>query len=537
MDLFNLRSLVILLSAVGCCNGQSVLPAGPLEGVLGKNVTFKTIIIPTDVGNFITVSWNFNGGSGLVPVVTSAPKGETVGAGYAGRVSLNSSTGVLNLASLTAKDGGDYAVTMVTSTAVQRTGATLLKVLEPVSAVTITSNLNEAVEFNSTVVLTCSAKGSFLTYKWLNGTTPLVTDGKHVTLSANSTVLTVAGVFRKDLVGPIYCTAFNNLESDNSAPFNLTVTYGPENIAMTVTPTAEIQKKGSNITLTCSAQSSPAAVLQWIHNGVPLSVVGPKLVLDNVAVAQSGNYSCMASNAKTLRYLASTTAKFTVVEAISGAKITGPNGTLVAGNSTANLSCQATTGTADARVWLKNGAALSPSNRVVVSADKSSITIKPVQKEDSGEYQCKLTNAVSTDSASIKIVISFGPETVSVKGVNSVKVTEPVMLKCAAVSLPAATYTWKFNGTLTGVMTAEYGIDAAVATNSGIYTCEASNAVTGLSTSVAHKLSVKEEGAPDDGLTGGQIAGIVIGVLIALVLIIVGVRYMRRKKTPIESPY
>ncbi|XP_021416279.1 carcinoembryonic antigen-related cell adhesion molecule 6 [Oncorhynchus mykiss] len=537
MDLFNLRSLAILLSAVGCCNGQSVLPAGPLEGVQGKNVTFKTIIIPTDVGNFITVSWNFNGGSGLVPVVTSAPNGETVGAGYAGRVSLNSSTGVLNLASLTAKDGGDYAVTMVTNAAVQRTGATLLKVLEPVSAVTITSNLNEAVEFNSTVVLTCSAKGSFLTYKWLNGTTPLVTDGKHVTLSANSTVLTVAGVFRKDLVGPIYCTAFNNLESDNSAPFNLTVTYGPENIAMTVTPTAEIQKKGSNITLTCSAQSSPAAVLQWIRNGVPLNVVGPKLVLDNVAVAQSGNYSCMASNAKTLRYLESTTAKFTVVEAISGAKITGPNGTLVAGNSTANLSCQATTGTADARVWLKNGAALSPSNRVVVSADKSSITIKPVQKEDSGEYQCKLTNAVSTDSASLKIVISFGPETVSVKGVNSVKVTEPVMLKCAAVSLPAATYTWKFNGTLTGVMTSEYGIDAAVATNSGIYTCEASNAVTGLSTSVNHKLSVKEEGTLDEGLTGGQIAGIVIGVLIALVLIIVGVRYMRRKKTPIESPY
>ncbi|KAK6323699.1 carcinoembryonic antigen-related cell adhesion molecule 1 [Coregonus clupeaformis] len=534
MDLFNLRSLVILLSAVGCCKGQSALPPGPLEGVQGKNITFETIIIPTDVGDFITVSWNFNG---LVPVVTYAPKGETFGVGYAGRVSLNSSTGVLKLGPLTAKDSGDYAVTLVTSAAVQRTGTTSLRVLEPVSVVTITSNLNEAVEFNSTVVLTCSAKGSFLMYKWLNGTAPLVADGKHVTLSANSTVLTVAGVFRKDLVGPIYCTAFNKLESDNSAPFNLTVTYGPENIAMTVTPTAEVQKQGSNITLTCSAQSSPAAVLQWIHNGVPLNVIGPKLVLANVVEAQSGNYSCMASNAKTLRYLESTTSKFTVVEAISGTKITGPNGTLVAGNSTANLSCQATAGTADTRVWLKNGVALSPSNRVMVSADKSSVTIKPVQKEDSGEYQCKLTNAVNTDSASLKIVVNFGPETVSVKGESVVKVKEPVTLKCAAVSLPAATYIWKFNGTLTGVTTAEYIIEAAVYKDNGIYTCEASNTVTGLSTAVAHKLFVKEEGTPDDGLTGGQIAGIVIGVLIALVLIIVVVRYMRKKKTPIESPY
>lgn len=79
----------------------------------------------------------------------------------------------------------------------------------------------------------------------------------------------------------------------------------------------------------------------------------------------------------------------------------------------------------------------------------------------------------------------------SVKGLSFVKVTEPVMLKCAAVSLPAATYTWKFNGTRTDVMTAEYIIEAAVYKNTGIYTCEASNAITGLSTAVAHKLSVK----------------------------------------------
>ncbi|XP_070970083.1 cell adhesion molecule CEACAM20-like [Oncorhynchus clarkii lewisi] len=537
MDLFNFRSLVILLSAVGCCNGQSVLPAGPLQGVQGKNVTFKTLIMPTDVGDFITVSWNFNGGSGLVPVVTSAPKGETVGAGYAGRVSLNSSTGVLKLGPLTAKDSGDYAVTMVTSAAVQRTGVTALKVLEPVAVVTIKSNLNEAVEFNSTVVLTCSAKGSFLMYKWLNGTAPLVADGNHVTLSANATVLTVAGVFREDLVGPIYCTVSNKLESDSSAPFNLTVSYGPENIAMAVTPTAEVQKKGSNITLTCSAQSSPAAVIQWIHNGVPLNVMGPKLVLANIAEAQSGNYSCMASNAKTLRYLESTTAKFTVVEALSGTKITGPNGTLVAGNSTATLSCQASAGTAGTRVWLKNGVALSPSNRVVVSADKSSVTIKPVQKEDSGEYQCKLTNVVNTDSASLKIGVNFGPEAVSVKGDSAVEVKDRVTLKCTSVSLPAATYTWKFNGTRTDVMTAEYIIEAAVYKNTGIYTCEASNAVTGLSTAVAHQLSVKEEGTLDNGLTGGQITGIVIGVIIALGAIIGGVLHLRRRKRHVESPY
>lgn len=53
---------------------------------------------------------------------------------------------------------------------------------EPVSDVTIKSDLPEAIEFNSTVVLTCSAKGSFLKFSWLNGTAPIVADGKRLTL-------------------------------------------------------------------------------------------------------------------------------------------------------------------------------------------------------------------------------------------------------------------------------------------------------------------------------------------------------------------
>jgi hypothetical protein len=50
----------------------------PLFVVLGKNITFNTTLDPSDVVNFITVAWNFNGGSGLVPVVTSVPRGHKV---------------------------------------------------------------------------------------------------------------------------------------------------------------------------------------------------------------------------------------------------------------------------------------------------------------------------------------------------------------------------------------------------------------------------------------------------------------------------
>lgn len=53
---------------------------------------------------------------------------------------------------------------------------------EPVSEVTIMSDLSEAIEHNSSVVLTCSAKGSFLKFTWTNGTKPLVPDGRRITL-------------------------------------------------------------------------------------------------------------------------------------------------------------------------------------------------------------------------------------------------------------------------------------------------------------------------------------------------------------------
>lgn len=53
---------------------------------------------------------------------------------------------------------------------------------EPVSDLVIKSNLPEAIEHNSTVVLNCSAKGSFLKFSWTNGSAPIVADGKRLVI-------------------------------------------------------------------------------------------------------------------------------------------------------------------------------------------------------------------------------------------------------------------------------------------------------------------------------------------------------------------
>ncbi|KAG9337728.1 hypothetical protein JZ751_028225 [Albula glossodonta] len=278
-------------------------------------------------------------------------------------------------------------------------------------------------------------------------------------------------------------------------------------------PQSEFYIPGSSVNLSCSAQSSPPAQFQWALNGKMLDREGQELKLENVQRNQSGSYVCWAHNSITLRYTASKPSMITVLERISGAEITGPSEPLIAGNSSANLSCQAAAGTSISREWLKGDQPLSPSNRITFSEDKSSVSISPVESSDNGEYQCRLSNPVSTDTASYTLTVNYGPEDVLIKGVTEVEVGKMVELICSASSEPSATFTWTLNGTETSVMTAVYIKDNATYDDSGNYTCVAENAVTGLSRSSAvHVLTVRKEGSlSDNGLNVGAIVGGVIG--------------------------
>lgn len=84
-----------------------------------------------------------------------------------------------------------------------------------------------------------------------------------------------------------------------------------------------------------------------------------------------------------------------------------------------------------------------------------------------------------------------GPEPVTVKGVAQVEVNVPVKLECSAPSVPPASYSWTFNGTKTPITTGDYVIDHVTYTNTGTYTCEAYNALTGKTTTNSHFLTVK----------------------------------------------
>lgn len=59
---------------------------------------------------------------------------------------------------------------------------------------------------------------------------------------------------------------------------------------------------GSHITLSCSAESKPAATIHWTLDGMNLNHTGAQLELPMVEESHSGDYRCHLYNSVTSRF-------------------------------------------------------------------------------------------------------------------------------------------------------------------------------------------------------------------------------------------
>lgn len=71
---------------------------------------------------------------------------------------------------------------------------------------------------------------------------------------------------------------------------------------MTLLPMKHAYRTGDDITLSCSADSSPAARIWWLVDGKDLDETGPTLQLRSVTESNSGDYTCMLHNNVTSRF-------------------------------------------------------------------------------------------------------------------------------------------------------------------------------------------------------------------------------------------
>ncbi|XP_023265149.1 carcinoembryonic antigen-related cell adhesion molecule 5-like isoform X2 [Seriola lalandi dorsalis] len=421
---------------------------------------------------------------------------------FLNRVPLSDTGPELRLINIKEDQSGNYSCQAFNNKTMRNETSqpSIISVLTRVSNVTVTASSTDLVEFSS-VSLFCSSSGSSLSFLWLNGSSE-VTASNRVQLTDGNTTLTIVSVTRYDQ-GPFRCHVFNPFSNGTSAPVNLSISFGPENIHLTKSPSQDYYVEGSDISLMCSAVSRPTALFNWFLNRVPLSDTGPELRLINIKEDQSGNYSCQAFNNKTMRNETSQPSIISVLKPIVNASVTSSPNQPVEGNSV-KLTCEAA-GSVFARKWMKDGADLIQTGRV--------LSFQSLKKTDSGKYSCNISNPVSSVEAEYIMVVNYGPENVQIKGPSTISLNENLTLTCSAESTPTANFTWKLNETKILNNSAVLTKHITDLSDSGEYTCEAMNRITEKTSSAVHGLTVTQYLPGKHGcLSAGAIAAIVITI-------------------------
>ncbi|XP_045708096.1 carcinoembryonic antigen-related cell adhesion molecule 1-like, partial [Phyllostomus hastatus] len=184
-------------------------------------------------------------------------------------------------------------------------------------------------------------------------------------------------------------------------------------------------------------------------------------------------------------------------------------------------------------LWLINSQSLQDSTRLELSKDNRTLTLLHVTRTDTGPYECETRNPVSAGrSDPFTLNVFYGPD------VPSTSPSDPhyppganLRLSCHTASNPPAQYSWFINGR-PQQPTQELFIPSITASDSGSYTRLAHNSVTGLNRTTVKNTTVSDVStSPSPGISGGAIAGIMIGVLAAVALTAALVYFLYIRKT------
>ncbi|XP_042279318.1 hemicentin-1-like [Thunnus maccoyii] len=440
------------------CSNRIYASENPLP--VGSNVTLFSEATVT------TGSWQFNNNM----IVLMYPGNVVISNAWKNRTIFNSTSSSLAIMSVQLEDSGLYTLQEINSFHDQLT----LSVQVPISNVTLRANATNLVEFNHTAVLICSvSNGSSLSYMWLKGSS-VVTAGGGVQFSDGGSTLTIARVTRYD-EGPFRCNVSNGVSQEISLPVHLNISYGPSNTTMTIRPMKHAYRTGSNIALTCSAESNPPAMIQWMVGGVSLNQSGPQLHLQNVTKSDSGNYICQFYNKVTSRF-SSASAMIRIEEPIAAAVVNHTGGPAIH-DEPFTLHCEVT-GSVDYIQWWRNGQLISADNTTVFDMGNKTLILHPVQMSDGGDYQCQALNAVSNMTSSpYTVEVNYGPMTTVITGPSVALTGTLVTLNCSSNSHPRCHFSWYFNGSLVAT-TSEYQIGPLTLNMSGKYICMAYNNIT-----------------------------------------------------------
>nr|XP_048296482.1 carcinoembryonic antigen-related cell adhesion molecule 1-like isoform X2 [Myodes glareolus] len=324
----------------------------------------------------------------------------------------------------------------------------------------------------------CEPETENTSYLWRRNGQSLSEDNR-LKLSEGNRTLTLLSVVRTD-TGPYECETRNPVSTARSDPFTLNITYGPD--VPIISPSNIHFHSRTNLSLSCQAASSPA-MFYWYFNGKILSKV-KELFIPNITTNNSGSYTCLIYN-YVFGIMKTTVKNITVLEPVTKPSIQVSN-TTVKELDSVSLTCSSND-TGISIHWLFNGQSLGLTDRMKLSLDNSTLSIDPVRREDSGKYQCEVSNPVSSErSDPIQLDIIKPVTAPSVTNTNTtVKELDSVSLTCSSNDTGISIH-WLFNGQSLGLTdrmklslnNSTLSIDPVRKEDSGKYQCEVSNPVS-----------------------------------------------------------
>ncbi|KAK7798516.1 hypothetical protein U0070_018284, partial [Myodes glareolus] len=340
----------------------------------------------------------------------------TTGPAYSGRETIYPN-GSLLFQNVTQNDTGAYTLQMLMQSYDYMKVSVQFHVHPLLPKPSITSNNSNPMEGEDSVALMCEPETKNTTYLWRRNGQSLSEDNR-LKLSEDNRTLTLLSVVRTD-TGPYECETQNPVSTSRSDPFTLNITYGPD--VPIISPSNTHFHLRTNLSLSCQAASNPPAQYYWFVNG-EIQSSSQELFIPNITTNNSGSYTCFVYNSVT--GLNKTTVKnITVLEPVTAPSIQVSN-TTVKELDSVSLTCSSND-TGIAIRWLFNGQSLGLTDRMKLSLDNSTLSIDPVRREDSGKYQCEVSNPVSSErSDPIQLdIIDLGPSDNSPNKVDEVAYT------------------------------------------------------------------------------------------------------------------
>ncbi|XP_075047029.1 cell adhesion molecule CEACAM1-like isoform X2 [Mixophyes fleayi] len=466
---------------------------------------------------------------------------------------------VLIFQPITETDSGTYTCTIQNSVSTNTSTSLRLTVIVPVSEVTLTTNTSDSLVWpgKDSVSLRCSARGTNVSFSWNLQGAPLPLNPRY-NVTNNSSILIISPVSAKDN-GSFTCTAKNSINNITSNEVKLNLASPVSDVRLSSNTSALLIEGEDSVSLHCSAQGS-AVSFSWILNGEPLpqsphyhitgdnSPPNSNLTISPVSRNDNGPFTCRGSN------LANNETSNTLSLDLAWR----PQGHILCSakndNQSLQLICSWPGGHPAANVTMVyNNVTEINYNQVIRNLSSidnvqgsiltckgdqlgkiSSCTLTFESPQSPGHDNSTITRVIKGDYAVMTVDLRPGRQD---RATNSTPQVLPAEFSWARLSpnftTPIQTGD-KFTVNSTNY-TSSLQISDVTEDENGEYECRAENLIG--STTFTFTLNVAAKPVSSSGLSGGAIAGIVIGALAGVTIIGISVFFIVKKCAPKRPVY